>query len=189
MSILGLPIRMPEPLTIYSGARMLQWPKLPLRNIGCSARFAALWIRDNGIVPEGLWPELEENIDQVPPLDVLQAGQEATVEAFYRIEEDARLAENMIESLRRGHIPCRAQIADEGWKDTTENQIYDQTTGNKGFPIGGHYEAVVGYVESLDLFIVRSTWPVHESGYVLQSRRSMQARAKDVYIVQAAPNI
>jgi len=175
----------------YAGARSLMWPRQPLVDIGCSKRFLHEWTRKFGLVPETLWPETEENINVMPPVDVWQEGQIASLEKYHAIPEGKGCAQLVIEALRRRAAVTRAQMADEGWRDIGR-KIYDQTDGPLGKVLGGHDELVVGYLESLDIFIIASTWPAGidgDEGFVYQSSRSFEAMARDIRVIEMTPRI
>lgn len=187
MAIAGTPIDFPSSLFPYSGSRLLARPRQPLQDIGSSARLAMSWLRDRGMVIEARWPETSENVNAVPPLDAFAEGSCATVEAFYSIAPGDGASDGVRSALKRGYCPAFAMMVDTKYEQIG-SAVYD---GPGGSVLGGHMQCVVGYDATMDAFIVRNTWGAGfgVDGYAYISTQAFNAMARDIWVVQAAPEV
>ncbi len=189
-SIAGHPIAFPSPLYIYTRARLLgDPPKMPneplLTDWGCGARFAMKAIRDTGLVAEDRWPEIPENINAIPPADVWQEGECATVQSFYLIESDENASPQIVEALRRGYCPGVCMTVDEKYVDLGEG-TYDSPGGKV---LGGHGQVIVAWDEPGRRFGLLNSWgpDVGDGGIFWVTERFMNTSTNGKWVVQHAP--
>ncbi len=187
MAIAKTPITFPSAQFAYTGARILAQSPEGIVDIGSSPRLAMTWLRDHGMVAEERWPETAANVNTIPPLDAWQEGECATVEAFYRIDGGDGASALVGYALRRGYCPAFAMMVDTKYEGIGRN-VYD---GPGGATIGGHMQCVVGVIEPLDVFVIRNTWGPSwgDLGYGYMSRRVFDMMARDIWVVQAAPEV
>lgn len=187
MAIAGKPIAFPSALFPYTGARILAQPPRGLQDLGSSPRLAMTWLRDRGMIAEERWPETRENLNAVPPMDAWQEGDAATVESFYRISDGNGASDGVRAALMRGYCPIFAMQVDSKY-ERTGRQIYD---GPGGAIIGGHMQCVVGYLDLLDVFVVRNTWGpgFGDDSYAYVAASVIDTMARDVWVISAAPEV
>lgn len=193
-AIAGAPIESVSPLWPYTNARLIGEVDLPrapgaprLVDWGCGLRYAIKGIRDQGFVLESAWPEVPDAINVVPPLDTYQAGEGATIEAFYRISDGPTASTEIVEALRRGYCPIMCMIVDAAFEQIGDG-VYDQPGGKQ---LGGHAMTIVGYSAILDAFLVLNHWgrSFGNHGYVWISAAFMNRGTYDKWVLQVAPKV
>lgn len=185
-AVAGTPIKRPSALWPYSIARLLDNPGKPLDDFGCRPRVAMLGLRERGLIALDRWPETEENLNAVPPLDAFQAGENATIEAFYRVADDGDVRAGLCHALARGYCPIFGMPVDAKYEQI-RSEIYGSPGGSM---LGNHAQVIVGYSAILDAFRVLNSWGTDfgDGGFAWVSAAFMGSAATfDKWVIQIAP--
>lgn len=188
----GVMIPSVSPLAPYTFARLLGDPPKKageprLADWGCGPRWAMNGIQELGLAPEELWPETDENINAVPDLASLKAGESARIDSFHRIADGTSAAAEMKAAGRRLRAPLVCMVVDQKFADIGK-VVYD---GPGGEIKGGHAMVCVAYSEALRAFCLDNWWgpDFGDDGYVWISEDVMNARTYDKWVVDAVPVI
>lgn len=183
--ISGSPIARPSALFPYTIARLLMLPGSALVDAGCSPRAAMLGLRERGLVAADRWPETAETLNEVPPFDAFREGENATIEAFYRIDDDAGAADALRAALARGYCPIFGMVVDSKYEQTG-GEVY-ATPG--GEALGGHCQVVIGYSNVLRAFRILNSWgpTFGDGGFSWIAEDFMAKRTFDKWVLQVAP--
>jgi hypothetical protein len=184
-AIAGTPIGRPSALFPYSIARLLDAPNMGLVDIGCRPRTAMLGIRERGLIAIDRWPETSDNLNAVPPLDAFQAGEDATLDAFYRIDDAGDVREGLRHALARGYCPLFGMSVDTAYEGIG-SRIYIEPSGSV---LGNHAQVVVGYHEPTDAFRVLNSWGTTfgSGGFSWIASSFMSTRTFDRWVIQVTP--
>lgn len=149
--IAGAPIARPSAKAIYDCARLLEQPNI-LADTGSRPRLAIQGLQEFGMVAEERWPLTDDNVNDVPPLDVFRAGLGAMLGGYYRIggADVATLARS---ALSKGFPVFFAMPVDNAFLRISDGAVYE---GAREMVLGSHAMALVGYGEGW--FRVANSW-------------------------------
>ncbi len=180
----GKPIPLPSCAALYAGAR-LQDRQVPLKDLGSSLRAMCRYVASFGFVSEKRYPEVPAATNAIPPADVLQVGQDATLSAYYRISPGPQLADGIVSALQRLRFPVFAMIVDEVFAAMTDG-VY---AAQGGAVLGSHAMLVVGFDSARDAFLVLNSWgqDFGDRGYVWIARAIINRLAQDAWVLDVVP--
>lgn len=187
MAIAGTPIQFPSPAWPWAGARLLGQPGTPLTDRGCSIRNAFKWMNEFGMVAESRWPESAAAVTSTPPFDAFQEGECAQLRAYYRIVSGPGSGLLIQAALSRGYCPVFGMEVDEAFEQIGK-AVYATPGGRE---LGGHAMVIVGYVPSLDAFIVRNTWSATwgDDGYGYIAADFVENSTYDIWVISVTPEV
>lgn len=185
------PIKKPSVAFLYSVARLIgDPPRRPgeprLTDWGSGLRFMFEGMGRWGLIAEERWQEWFENINTVPPDDCWREGENATIEAYYRIPDGPSASDGVLAALQRGYFPVFAMLVDERWSQIGR-EVWDEPGGKA---LGWHAMVVVGYSATLDAFLVMNSWGRDfgfDGGFAWLSRRAMNERTVDKWVIDCLP--
>jgi hypothetical protein len=180
----GAPIPLPSCSALYAGARLINGQR-PLVDTGSSLRAMCQWAATFGFVSERRWREVPDNVNAIPPADVLQRGQDATLVAYYRIASGPTFADGAISALHRRRFPIFAIPVDEAFSHIADG-IYSEQGG--AF-LGYHAMLIVGFDSVIDAFLVLNSWgeDFGDQGYVWIARSFLNRYVTDCWVLDVAP--
>ena len=153
--VLGFNPTFPSPLAAYSMARIYdKTSNEPLVDLGSRPAMAALALHEMGFVPESQWPLVDENINQMLPLDVLQTGIKHRL-TDYRLLDGAGPArsEGIRAALAAGYPVCLSISVDDEFTNTNGFTPIDELNGKVR---GAHYVCALGYTP--DSILIANSW-------------------------------
>lgn len=150
------------PLVPYSGARQKEgiYKNKPLPDEGCHPYLAMAFVKQYGLVVEGLWPFLSEDylkkVTQEVPFDVLLAASQFRVSSFSRIEDTG---EARVEACKAALLADHPVLI--GMQVGAQFEAYRKGLGPVGVETkntGGHMTFLTGYEEDGDVFTGCNSW-------------------------------
>jgi hypothetical protein len=145
----------PAALALYALARqMVLGGDHSLPDDGSYPGKALLAASRYGLVPEERYPFNERVVTQAVPLDVLEGGQAALFQGFYRIDsEGSALVEDCKQALAKGYPFMMALQVDDVFDQCNSDTPLGPPTGKIH---GGHMVAIIGY--SGNNFLMVNSW-------------------------------
>lgn len=150
--IAGSPIARPSAKAIYDIARLVDTPG-QLKDVGSRPRAAIQGIQENGLVADERWPLSEENVNELPPLDVFRAALAALLSEYYRIASGVGASTLIRMALSKGFCPTFVMPVDDAYDRYDGRSVYRSRTGPS---LGLHMQAIVGYID--DVLLVAGSW-------------------------------
>lgn len=183
-NLAGSPIPLPGVMPLYAGARQLAaGPGVALVDGGSSLKlmgdFALAW----GLVREDRWPESIDAMNDAPPDDVMREGSAAPIGALHRIPSGPGCGDAILDALRKRLCPMPCMAVDDAWANVGSGVW----TGPGGNVLGGHCQLAVGYVASLDAFVIQNSWGLTfgVGGFGLLSRQACDSCVYECWVLDA----
>jgi len=165
---------------------------MPLLNSGTNLRsvykgMSGQTVRDQrgiltglGMVSEADWPEVEANINAIPPEDLYREGGDDTIGPYARLPEgiDALAA---IDAALDAKMPVTACLVVDMAFANIGQQVYHGPDGSE--VLGGHATLIVGRVAAANAYRLRNSWSLNfgVDGYCLIDRGTVANHVYDIW--------
>lgn len=181
----------PSPYFPYQGARILAKRTIDeqIEDLGCYARLAMRWIRDNGAVSEAQHPSIPSKVNEEPDWETLKQASAFRIQAWYRIVPEGReRCDQIAQAIQNGYPVIFAALVDEAFlahKGKDLAPYYD-----KSKHVGGHMMTIVAFKTDANgrrLFLVLNSWGTDwgDGGFTWVDEAWLGANTvSDVYVFQ-----
>ena len=169
-TVLGHPCPPLAPLLPYNQACFYDQPPAPgkrMPDVGTNPRLGIKAAMHCGLVPESEYPETDENIGMVPPMDVWQSASVARVKSYHRITSrdlnSFRHNINAALKLARDGKAAAPMFAMPVYENYLKigSSVYESIGGKL---LGHHMQPITGRRDHLDAYEVPGSWPRKEFG-------------------------